>query len=589
MPFGPLLWRLVGSNALIVSAAVLAIVWYNGRTLGAYDDSRVTARLESHAQLALAALDAPVRERELDRVQSLCRRIGADTGTHVTVIGEDGRVLGDSSQDASAMESQVERPEFVAALNGESGHATRIDPATSERVSYVALPLLTETGVEAVVRVSSPQSLVDQAVARVNNRLAIGALLGAILAIGMSLYIAGRVSRPLKALRESADRVANGDLHHRLPPAVSPELVPLTATLNQMVNQLERHVAEANRDRDESEAILASMVEGVLAVDTHSRVITVNKAAAEMFGFSPPPRPGDPIAGPDANPELQRFVADTLASEEPILRELTLEERGNEIVRAQGTLLRGSQNEPIGAVVVLHDVTRLRRLEQVRRDFVANVSHELKTPITTIKGFVETLLENSLENPGEGERFMRIVSKHANRLNAIIEDLLALSRLEHSDRTESKPLAHGPVRPVLEAAMQLCAARAAEKTIPLSFECDPELSARINAPLLEQAIVNLIDNAIKYSEPHSGVDVAAMKENGNVRISVTDQGCGIAPEHLPRLFERFYRVDKAESRRQGGTGLGLSIVKDIAEAHAGKVSVQSTPGKGSTFILELPA
>jgi two-component system phosphate regulon sensor histidine kinase PhoR len=236
----------------------------------------------------------------------------------------------------------------------------------------------------------------------------------------------------------------------------------------------------------------------------------------------------------------------------------------------------------------LNDMTRIRRLENVRRDFVANVSHELKTPVTSIQGFVEALVEGGIQDPAEVKKYLDIVARHASRLNAIIEDLLTLSRLEETGERRALTFTANPVRPVLTEAIHLSAVRADEKRITIDLACPDDLEARINPPLLEQAVMNLIDNAVKYSPPGSRVRVEASRHEGEVVIAVRDEGCGIAPEHLSRIFERFYVVDKSRSRKLGGTGLGLAIVKHIAQAHGGRVTVESAPGRGSTFTLHLP-
>ena len=239
-------------------------------------------------------------------------------------------------------------------------------------------------------------------------------------------------------------------------------------------------------------------------------------------------------------------------------------------------------------MIVLNDVTRLQRLEGVRRDFVANVSHELRTPITSIKGFIETLRDGAIRRPADAEKFLEIVAKQADRMNSIIEDLLLLSRVEQDTREAKVVLESTPIKGVILEAVQVCEPKAHAKDIRITVNCPDGLTARINPALLEQAIINLIDNAIKYSEPGCPVDVEAEEHASEVVIRVRDKGCGIEPEHLPRIFERFYRVDKARSRKLGGTGLGLSIVNHIIQAHEGTVDVQSTPGAGSTFSIHLP-
>jgi two-component system phosphate regulon sensor histidine kinase PhoR len=247
------------------------------------------------------------------------------------------------------------------------------------------------------------------------------------------------------------------------------------------------------------------------------------------------------------------------------------------------------QGANIGALIVLDNITRLKVLENIRRDFVANVSHELKTPITSIKGFVETLRDGAVNDPEDRMRFLDIIARHSDRLNAIIDDLLSLSRIEQEAEREQIALEEGRIRDALDAAVLVCASKADEKGIRVDLACDQDLRAKINLPLLEQAIVNLIDNAIKYSGSGSNIRIEAAGTAAETVIRVRDWGCGIPQDHLQRIFERFYRVDKARSRKLGGTGLGLAIVKHIVHAHGGRILVESSPGKGSTFSICLPA
>jgi two-component system phosphate regulon sensor histidine kinase PhoR len=343
------------------------------------------------------------------------------------------------------------------------------------------------------------------------------------------------------------------------------------------------------RQRNEKEAVLSSMVEGVLAVDTDQRLITINQTAARLFGIDPARADGTDLSVIIRDTALRKLVTDALASDEPVEGEIVLKNQNEKVLHSRGTALRDAQGKEIGAVVVLQDVTRVRRLEQVRRDFVANVSHELRTPITSIKGFVETLMDGALNDPHDAQRFLGIIRKQADRLNAIIEDLLTLSRLEEEVGEAHAVLEPTPLERVLRSAIDLCSGAAAAKEINVELHCDGVGEVRVAPRFLERAVVNLIDNAIKYSESAGAIRVRVVRSDGEVTIRVEDDGCGISPEHLPRLFERFYRVDKARSRQLGGTGLGLAIVKHIANVHGGRVSVESTPGQGSVFSIHLPS
>jgi two-component system phosphate regulon sensor histidine kinase PhoR len=331
------------------------------------------------------------------------------------------------------------------------------------------------------------------------------------------------------------------------------------------------------------------MVEGLLAVDTDERVIKVNRAAATFLDIDAEEVIGRTIQEVVRNPALQEFVAKALSAEEPVEGDIVLHNgSGDRFLQAHGTQLHKPGGGSRGAVIVLNDVTRLRRLENVRRDFVANVSHELKTPITSIKGFVETLQDGAINTPRDAEHFLEIIAKQADRMNSIVEDLLLISSVEQDVEKEKIRFDSGQVRAALREAIQVVETKGNNKDITIELECPDNLSVRMNPALLEQAVINLVDNAIKYSEPGSRVTVIAEAGGDEVVISVIDRGCGIEEKHLPRLFERFYRVDKARSRKLGGTGLGLAIVKHIVQAHRGRVTVESAPNEGSTFSIHLP-
>jgi two-component system phosphate regulon sensor histidine kinase PhoR len=330
--------------------------------------------------------------------------------------------------------------------------------------------------------------------------------------------------------------------------------------------------------------------EKILVVEDEEDILSLNRAAAKLLGVPNGFASGQPVAMVMRNTRLQEFVKKALASSETVEQDIVFHRGESEqVLHMIGTALRDSKQTPIGAVIVLNDVTRLKRLETMRRDFVANVSHELKTPITSIKGFVETLLSGAMDKPEDNKRFLEIVAGQADRLNAIIDDLLSLSQLEQDAEKAKIVIEEIGLKPVLEMAIQACASKASKKTVRVDLDCPESVTARINPQLFEQAVVNLVDNAIKYSLPSTQVRVDVSVGEGGITVAVTDEGRGIEKEHFPRLFERFYRVDRDRSREMGGTGLGLAIVKHIAQVHGGSVSVDSSVGKGSTFRIHLPA
>ena len=411
----------------------------------------------------------------------------------------------------------------------------------------------------------------------------------AILAITAGSVLATRrLARAVNEIRRGAEHLAGGQWKYRLPDNPVKEIGMLAESLNAMAAQLDDRIQRILRQQSEHQAMLSSMEEGVMAVDRGGTVLSVNDPCASLLGVEAEKLRGRSIYEVLRKPDLLKFIENSQASSKSLdgdLRFFNPEERW---LHAHGTALHDTRGQKIGVLIVLHDVTRLRHLENVRRDFVANVSHELRTPITSIKGFVETLLDDGLDDPANAMRFLGIVLRQANRLDAIITDLLLLSRIERGNddqriETDAEPLAQ-----VLQVASETCEKKAQDKSIQIAVDCPCDLVAKINAPLLEQAVINLIDNAIKYSDAGATVHVAAMQEQSSAVIRVMDNGRGIAANHLPRLFERFYRVDKARSRELGGTGLGLAIVKHIMTAHQGFVQVESTVGRGSTFTLRFP-
>jgi two-component system phosphate regulon sensor histidine kinase PhoR len=325
----------------------------------------------------------------------------------------------------------------------------------------------------------------------------------------------------------------------------------------------------------------------VLAIDARQRIVGINRAAADLLGVDLDDVVRRPLQEVVRNPDLRRFALTAIDCREPVEDDVVLRGDRDRTLRLRGTALRDVSGEG-GAVIVLNDVTDVQRLESVRRDFVANVSHELKTPVASIKGFVETLLDGAADDPAANRRFLEIVARQADRLAAIIDDLLSLSRIEQSEGKGNLPLEPTRLADVIAAVIADCGPRAADRSIRLETRCAEGLVADVNPPLLEQALINLVDNAIKYSDPGAGVWIAVEQADAGLVVRVSDEGCGIEAEHLPRLFERFYRVDKARSRKLGGTGLGLSIVKHIVQAHGGTVAVESEPGVGSTFTIRLP-
>ncbi|MEM8835760.1 MAG: ATP-binding protein [Planctomycetota bacterium] len=428
---------------------------------------------------------------------------------------------------------------------------------------------------------------------RARGSIAFG--LSALVVLGLIVFVAlFRLRVRLLKISRIATRFAAGDLRHRVPDAPTQEFAVLTDTLNHMARQLDEQIAELRAQRNERETVLRSVGDGLLALDPRQQVLSLNRAAESMLGVRESDVRGRPLREAILHPELIHFLHDAQAANKTISEELTLSGPDGRSVRATANALANATDEQVGLLLVLSDLTEVRRLEAVRADFAANVSHELRTPITNIKGYVETLLDTPPAEPEQRDRFLRVVQRNADRLGEIVSDMLTLTRLERPEATSD--LATAPVR-VADVVASVCREYTlSEHGVRCDVRTDvpDELSMFVNRQLVEQALGNLITNAMKYGPPEGPVYVSArattpIDGRGMVELAVKDSGPGIAEEHLPRLFERFYRVDKARSRDEGGTGLGLAIVKHIALIHGGRVLVESRLGEGSTFRVILPS
>ncbi len=581
-------WKLYPSYLIVTLLALTAVYLFSSAAITRFHENQTAMHLDEQALFIEETARTLFASGNLAGLRNLTEVYGDKTAARITLITPNGTVAGDSEKSSLEMGNHLSRPEVQQALSGHTGQSMRYSNTLRKKMMYVAVPVLADGRVIGVVRTALPLSEIDQVIGAVQQRIIFGGLVILLLAAVFSLIVSRRISRPLERIQRGAERFAQGDFSRRLNTIGSAEINALAGTMNQMAEQLEDRLQTLTSERNQREAVLSSMVEGVLAVNTDGHIISLNKAAARFFNvFQAETAAGRSIEEVFRHVKLQRFISEVLEGQETRECEIAVPGGDTCYLQTRGTNLFGVQGERIGAVVVFNDVSRLRRLENVRREFVANVSHELKTPITSIKGFVETLMDGAMHDPAEADRFLRIVSRHADRLNAIIDDLLTLSRLEQ-DGGKGMELQPAGLCGLMQSAVEVCARRAADKNIAIQVDCPENISAVVNPPLIEQALINLIGNAVKYSQPGKTVSVSAAAEPRAVVLTVRDEGYGIEPEHLDRLFERFYRVDKGRSRQEGGTGLGLAIVKHIAQAHGGSVSVCSTFGEGSTFSICLP-
>jgi len=583
-----LLWQIYPSFLLIILISVVGVGWYGSQSIRKFYLNQVAEDFKSRAHLVEKQISTNLANQKFKEIDDFCKQIITGSSTRITVILPNGEVIADSDEIPSRMKNHADRPEFQNALERSSGNSLRFSETLGRRMMYLAIPIKQDGKVLAVVRTSVPVTAIDEALKNIYKKLFLAGLIVAVCAAVISLAISKKISRPVEQMTEVAKHFASGELDLRLSIPNAVELADLAKALNEMARQLNARIDTITKERSQIQAILSSMIEGVLAVDSDEHIVSCNKSAAELLGIDANKSHGLSIEEAIRNPQLQQYIKNTIENKQPTETECFVLNGGGRFLQLYGSSLADDKGNNTGAVLVLHDITRTRQLEEVRRDFVANVSHELKTPVTSIKGFVETLLDGAMNNPQETQKFLRIIARHSDRLNAIIEDLLSLSRLEEDSEKRELTFERTSIMPALVSAIELSKVKADQKHITVELFCDKEITGEINAALIEQAALNLVDNAIKYSQDNSKVQVSAKKQENEVLITISDQGCGIEKEHLDRIFERFYVIDKSRSRKLGGTGLGLSIVKHIAQVHGGHIEVQSTVGKGSIFEIHLP-
>lgn len=582
------IWQLYPTYLLITLISLGAAVWYISGFSKDRFMANTAANLETQARIVASQITPLLNPPDHAAIDQICKQIGPKTDTRITVIHPDGSVIGDSDKNPAVMDSHADRPEIRAAVSGSRGVSVRHSASLNQTMMYVAQPEYESANLIAIVRTSVPIDAIDQELADIHSKIILGGFAIALLASGICLYVSRRISQPMENMIKSAEKFAQGNLDHRMEDSGPRETRALARAINLMAAKLkERMEAEINQ-RNQTEAILTSMAEGVIALDMEDNILSINAAASRMFEGLSADAPNKHIRESIRNVDLWDFIEASKQNQNTERRDIELHNQGERILNVHASPMLNLDGEKIGSLLVAADVTQLRKLEKIRSDFVANVSHEIKTPLTAIKGYVETLWDGAKEHPEELERFLTIIEKHTNRLEAIIEDLLHLSRIERENGQRRIQLVKDSVAAAAQSAIDECMANASAKQIEIEMACADDIETLVNADLLRQAIVNLIDNAIKYSGERGKTTVAITKDAYAVNISVQDNGIGIAKKDQSRIFERFYRVDKGRSNALGGTGLGLAITKHIVQAHGGKITVNSIQGKGSEFIIALP-
>ena len=618
--------RLALASLVIAFPALLATLLTTASVVRAGAVDSTFTRLDGVAEVALAN---PPNDDSPAALSAWARRLSASAAgaagsaatptrpeRRVTLIARDGTVLFDTHEDPAAMDNHADRPEVAAAFASGYGRSQRFSATRGEDLTYVAVrPVWTEA---AVLRLAEPVVRIEEAIRSILMPVALATLLAALAGGGFSLWYSRRVADRVGRLVRFSERVAQGDFTPETAPLRMEGLDELLVSLNRTAAALQQSFSSLTTERNQGATILSSMVEGVAVLDRDLRIQYVNRAFREVLSL-----PGDSwqeyegrharrvleekqllkmvkaaMRGKARERELSLKGREVLARGAPIRPQLLTPDREREHSGEAGR--NGSPPpdaepladraetkpaEPEGAVLVLMDVTQVHALERVRRDFVANLSHELKTPLTAIRGFAETLLEGSVEEEAERQRFLRIIREHAVRLARLTDDLLRLARIE-AGKMEVETL---PVRiaEVLGLVLDSARVKAGQRTLRLAGDPDGVVIST-DPNLLTEILQNLVDNAVQYTAEDGAVEIRGRVLREEVRISVKDNGVGIPKAHQARIFERFYRVDPARSRAVGGTGLGLTIARHTAERLGGRIALKSTPGQGSVFTLSLP-
>lgn len=592
-----LFWKLGLTYLALLLGVLFAVDLYSARVLRRDYIRSVDDKLGALLSLAVTQ---PLRVEDPAQLQSWTVRM-AQSGARVTVLNAEGAILADSVQVPSA-NSDRDAPEVQQAFASGQGSSVRYSPVLNRQLVFRAIRYQPGGGTPVAIRMALPLAQIDFPLAELRERLLAASIailvVGAIVSFVFSRSLASRVEQ----LQDFSRRVAAGDFRPLRFDGPRDELADLASALNETAAQLDGTIRSLSGERNRSSAILRSMVEGVAVIDAQERLVFCNGAFAEILNIKAEKREGRPVIEAIRNSNLLGLIREVLRGGEGLQIEIVMgfvQPRSFAVTAAPvnpldvdtlGKKLPGSATgsaKPSGAVIVLHDVTELRRLERVRQDFVANVSHEFKTPLTAIQGFAETLLAGALEDPKNNRRFLEIIREHSARLARLTDDLLKLARIEAGKlEVQFFPV---NIADLVEGCAEMALLKAARKQIALNVDVPPALPPVLgDAALLHEVLQNLLDNAIQYTSAGGKVDVSAAANGREAVLTVADTGLGIPSVDQERIFERFYRVDAGRSREAGGTGLGLSIAKHIVEAHAGRIWVESEVGVGSKFFFSVP-
>lgn len=596
-------WKVALGTLAAVLVGLVVAGWLVIRSVEQTELGRMAEMLETRSGLAAMTL-RPLFDQSGPTVQppqlhATIRELSQQAHLRITVIRQDGAVLSDSAvpaDDLSHVDNHLSRPEVAQALVSGRGMDIRASQTTGERTYYVARQL-TDPAQRypgtPVIRLGLPLTSIDERVRHIQQDLLTAFGVAFLLAMALSLWVSRNLTKPLSEMAAAARQLAAGAPGIRLVVASTDEVGLLAQTLNQMTDQLETKIKEVSDDRAQLLAMLIAMVEGVMVLDYRGTVVQVNPALERMFALELTESRGRHYSDVIRHEGLTALVSAVLQTRSGQGGEITLSPSGR-CLRVEASIAGGNREQEACAVFVFHDITELRRLEKIRKDFVANVSHELRTPLTSIKGYVEALLDGGKDDPGTATAFLEIIMRQSNRLNLILDDLLQLSQIESGQvQFRREPV---ELRALLERTVAVIKPLADKKQHRIELTLpDDYMVVEGDEERLVQVFINLLENAVKYTPDHGRISMTIRRVPGRpgapramIEVVVADSGIGIPDADRPRVFERFYRVDKARSRELGGTGLGLAIVKHIVEAHSGSVWVEGNVPRGSRFVVHLP-
>jgi two-component system, OmpR family, phosphate regulon sensor histidine kinase PhoR len=560
--------KLLIAALIIIAACTISLDLLIGRAW----ENMLRAQIESSLREKTQMLASRVQEVPPARLAAVVRQASQASGARVTVIDATGKVLADSEADPNTMENHATRPEVAAALRGEEASSTRVSKTVGADLLYVAVPIR-----GGVVRMAERLTAIHEANIQIRRDLIKGSVIAAVLALLLAFVATQSIGRRLLRITEFAERVAAGDLSARIQEESGDEIAHVAAALDKTARKLEDGFRAVDNTRQTLETLLNSMQEAVIAVAQDGRVLWANQRMERLLPGGV--RLSEPLVKSVRDPEILDSVQHVLATRDVTMVRAAKISSGR-IFDATAAPMPGG-----GAVAVLHDQTEIERVEKTRRDFIANVSHELRTPLTSIQGYAETLLESNGASASQRE-FLEIIRKNAMRMGRLTEDLLVLARVESGEQAFN--LQYTMPQELLDDAVQTFQELAADRGVELSVINTSSSAVLVDRFAIHQVLANLIDNALKYGGQGGKILIGAGENEEGVQFYVRDFGAGISSEHLPRLFERFYRVDKARSRESGGTGLGLAIVKHVIRAHSGTIRAESELNHGSTFYFTLP-